>query len=289
MGRNEDRLGIQDINTGAQPPVPATVGPEATQQNTFNWTCPTEIVDLPSGGHFYGEGHPLHGQDSIEIRFMTAKEEDILTSKSLLRKGTALDRVLESVIVDKKINLDSLLVGDKSALVLATRITGYGADYTTSVVCPVCSDKSDFTFDLSELEAKDTSGILEEYEATQTGNGTFEVTLPMTKATVEVRLLTGGDEKNLLKAAQKKQKHRLGDSGLLDQMRAFIISVNGNGDLANITSFISAMPARDSRHLRQFYTDVTPSLDMTQEFACEACGSVAALEVPLTVEFFWPK
>jgi len=288
MSRNDDRIGIQDINTGAQPPVPATVG-QATEGSMFNWTCPTEIVDLPSGGHFYAEGHPLHGKDSIEIRFMTAKEEDLLTSKSLLRKGTALDRVLESVIIDKSINLDTLLVGDKSALIVASRITGYGSDYTTKVTCPTCAESADHTFELSELQAKDTSEVLSEFSATRTEKGTFIVELPMTKVEVGVRLLDGRDEKNLIQTSQRKLKHKLGDSGLLDQMRSFIISVNGNSDMENVTSFISAMPARDSRYLRQFYLAVTPGLNMEQDFTCEACGTIAALEVPLTVEFFWPK
>ena len=120
-----------------------TTPPPQAMQNEggggFSFVVPTEFVELPSQGKFYPQTHPLYGQDSIEIRQMTAKEEDILTSKTLIKKGVALDRVVDNLIVDKRIKQDSLLVGDKNAIIIAMRVSGYGNEYNTRVVCPSCA------------------------------------------------------------------------------------------------------------------------------------------------------
>jgi len=291
MSRNDDRLSVQDITLGDTPAPAVAVGsePNNNSSSAFKWTCPTEIVDLPSEGQFYPEGHPLHGKDTIEINFMTAKEEDILASKALLRKGVAIDRMLESLLVDKSINVGDLVVGDKNAITVAARITGYGAEYETKVTCPACGAASEHTFDLSEVENKDPALAIKEYGVEVTDSRTFIIELPMTKARVECRLMTGKDEQSLMKAAQRKQKHNLNSSALLEQFRSFIISVNGDSSMETLSTFITSMPARDSRHLRKAYGAITPNVDMTQMFECEECGEEAVLEIPLTAEFFWPQ
>lgn len=291
MSRNEERFGTQDANFGDSPAPAVAVGsePGGTQNNTFNWTTPTEIVDLPSAGVFYPEGHPLHGKDTIEIKFMTAKEEDILTSKALLRKGVAIDRMLESLFVDSRIKVNDLLIGDKNAITVAARITGYGSEYETKVTCPSCEAALRHTFDLSELENKNPEEEFLEYGIEGTPNGTFVVTLPMTKASVECRLLTGADETALMKISERKQKSKLNDSVLLESFKSFIVSVNGESNMGMLSSFIMNMPARDSRFLRRAFAAMTPNVDMTQEIVCTECGTESVLEIPLTADFFWPK
>ena len=124
MARNRDRLG------GGRPPDADSPPPNVMQDNQtegFSFVVPTDFVELPSQGKYYPENHPLHGQESIEIKQMTAKEEDILTSRTLLRKGIALDRVLQSVILNKNVNTDSMLVGDRNAIIVAMRIAGFGS------------------------------------------------------------------------------------------------------------------------------------------------------------------
>jgi hypothetical protein len=116
----------------------------------FSFVVPTEFVELPSQGKFYPEGHPLRGARYIEIKQMTAKEEDILTSRTLLKKGVALDRVISNLIVDKRIDPDSLLVGDRNAIIIATRVSGYGNEYTTKVTCPNCATVQEYNFDLND-------------------------------------------------------------------------------------------------------------------------------------------
>ena len=117
MARNRERLGASNVQ--AEPPAPTT----NSNEGLMSFVVPTEFVELPSGGRYYPQGHPLHNQETIEIKHMTAREEDLLTSRALLKKGLALDRLLESVIIDKKIRASDLLVGDRNAILISTRIS----------------------------------------------------------------------------------------------------------------------------------------------------------------------
>lgn len=291
MSRNKDRLGLEeDTVFFDENPPPAAAEPNqgAASGGGFSWSMPTQFVTLPSGGRFYPENHPLHNKDTVEIKFMTAKEEDILTSKSLLKQGVAIDRLIESVLLDKTINVNSLLVGDKNALIVAARITGYGEEYETKVTCPSCGESDKFSFDLDTSRIKSIENALEEYSAVQTEGNTFVVQVPMTKAKVECRLLTGADEMKTFKETQRKAKKKMNETMLTDQFKSFIVSVNGDSSPLTVRSFIQAMPARDSRHLRTFYSDITPNIDLSQVYECSSCGYSADMEVPLTADFFWP-
>jgi len=263
------------------------------------YSVPTEFVDLPSAGVHYHAAHPLHQKDVIEIKQMTAKEEDILTSKSLLKKGVALDKVIQSVLVNKSINIDNLLVGDKNAIMVYTRMYAYGAEYETNVTCPSCTSHSKHTFNLEENRVQhpsdqntDDEGNVLENEWKQTEKGTFLVTLPKTQVQAELKLLTGKDERWLSNLMQKKRKvNKSGstDPSLIDQMRRFIVSLNGVKDEVQINEFIRYMPALDSRYLRSVYALLTPALDLSQEYSCPFCGFETEMEVPFNTEFFWPK
>ena len=131
----------------AAPPVPKDI--ESQHQSSLSYAVPTEIIDLPSKGRFYPKGSPLHGKESIEIRFMTARDEDILTSPALLKKGVAIDRLLDNVLMDKSFKSKDLLTGDRNALMYAVRITGYGPDYPATITCRECASEYEHTFDLS--------------------------------------------------------------------------------------------------------------------------------------------
>ena len=268
------------------------VQPEIQEENQnavsipggLHFVAPTELVELPSKGLLYPEGHPLHNQEEIEIRLMTAEEEDLLVNKSLLKKGVALDRMLQSIIANKKIKVDDLLVSDKNALIIAARISAYGAEYKAQVNCPNCGAKSNYGFDLEEKEIK----YLYEHERDDirvSENGNFLVTLPRTKVEVEFKLLRGHDEKRLLEK-NKKNKESI---PLTDQFKAFIASVNGATDRNLISQFVDVMPAYDSKYLRIAYADVLPAVDLKQYFECSECGHSQDMEVPFTVEFFWPR
>jgi len=250
----------------------------------LHFVAPTELVELPSKGLLYPEGHPLHKQEEIEIKLMTAKEEDIMVNKSLLKKGIALDRMLQSIIVNKKIKLDDLLVSDKNALVIASRISAYGAEYKAQINCPNCNAVNNYTFDLEDKEIK----YLYEHDREDirtAENGNFLITLPKTKMEVEFRLLRGRDEKALL----EKNKKNKGNIALTDQFKAFVVSVSNVTDKNILSDFIEVMPAYDSKYLRMAYADVLPNVDLKQYFECSECDHSQDMEVPFTVEFFWPR
>jgi hypothetical protein len=268
------------------------VQPEIEEENQdavsipggLHFVAPTELVELPSKGLLYKEGHPLHNQEEIEIRLMTAKEEDILVNKSLLKKGVALDRMLQAIIVNKRIKLDDLLVSDKNALIIAARTSAYGADYKAQFNCPNCNLVNEYTFDLEDKKIK----YLYEHEREDVRvaeNGNFLVTLPKTKVEVEFRLLRGADEKRLV----EKNKKNKGVVPLTDQFKSFIVAANGVTDSNLISQFINVMPSYDSKFLRLTYAQVVPAVDLKQYFECSECDHSQDMEVPFTVEFFWPR
>lgn len=269
----------------------ASVAPETTEQQTsttLSFATPTEFVELPTRGRFYPEGHPLHNQETVEIRYMTAKDEDILSSRTLLKKGLAIERFLQNVIVDNSIDSNELYIGDKNAIMLAARITGYGSEYETTVSCPVCSTSERFAFNLEEVSLN-YGEVFAGYDVTEAENGTYLVKLPKSGFTVGVRLLTGKDERYLAQLIENKRKHRLPDTLLTDQFKQYIVSIEGHTDPNLVLEFVENMPALDSRYLRTVYQVLTPNVDLTQEYTCDSCGHEEEVDVPFTADFFWPR
>jgi hypothetical protein len=255
----------------------------------MSFSVPTDFVELPSKGAFYLDGHPLHGLDSVEIKYMTAKEEDILTSKTLLKKNLTIDRLLRSIMINKSINPDDLLTGDKNALIISARITGYGSDYTTGINCPSCGAQNQYTIDLETSLQSAAYVENQSDDATKTDRGTYVVETPRTKAKVEFKMLNGHDEKRLLAAEEKRKKMKLPESLATTTMNAFIVSVNGNSDPMYVGSFIENAPAADARYVREAYRVLSPNVEMSFEFQCRSCDHEQDMEVPLNAEFFWPK
>ena len=282
MSRNTKRR-----TSGASPKVekPPEVAPA---KSVLDFVSPTELVDLPSKGRFYSEDHPLHGQDTVEIRFMTAKDEDILTSETLLRKGVALEKFLQNVLIDKSIRTTDLLSGDRAAIFVAARCTGYGEEYRTEVSCPSCSTKEEFSFNLKDGQIYNGDNW-DDMDITATNDGTFLVSLPITKVVAEIRLLTGADESSITATVKKNKKRSMLENGLTSQLEKFIVSLNNDDNRDTIYKFVDMMPAYDSFHLRRAYRAVNPSLDLTQEYECSSCGNTQEMEVPMTANFFWPN
>lgn len=283
-GRNNlDRLGAPEMGADTTPAAVSSQQPTGMQ-----FVAPTEIVDLPSKGKYYPQDHPLHNKSTVEIRYMTARDEDILVNKSYIQKGVVLDKLLESVIMDKNIPINSLLAGDKSAILVATRITGYGSEYETKVVCPSCGDINEHAFDLIEattMVLPENSGV--EYD--ETPNGTFLLTTPKTNNQVEVRPTTGVDEEKLAQTNKMRKKNNLPELSLTDIMITYIVSVDGNNDRSYINSYAENMPAMDARYIRTSYAKLMPSVDLAQQFTCNSCDHEQEMEVPFTTDFFWPQ
>jgi len=284
LSRNKNRLG------GMAPPKPessAAPPQELLENEGFSFVVPTEFVELPSRGVFYPENHPLYGQEAIEIKQMTAKEEDILTSRALLKKGIALDRVLESLIRNKRINPQNMLIGDRNAILIAARVSGYGNDYETQITCPACSVKQQFSFDLNDTRVYHGENI-HELEIVNHEDGTFTTSLPKTGLNVKFRLLTGLEEKNMLDLSEKQRKKNKSDNLITRQLKNLIVAVNEYDSPEAIQYCVDNLPSMDSRHLRAAYKLAAPNVDLSQYFECENCPHEQEMEVPLTADFFWP-
>jgi hypothetical protein len=265
--------------------------PETPEQpkiaDLMSFTAPTQFVDLPSMGKWYPQGHPLHGQSSIEVKFMTAKEEDILASQELIKKGVVLDRLIQSLVIDKRIRPDDMLVGDKVAIMYAARISAYGPEYKTKFFCRPCSQAISHTFDLNDVKPEPEAdfadlGVEEE-------DGKFSVTLPATKARVVMKLMTGADEKQMGKFIQKQKKNNDGLGALTTQMLFAIESINGATGKAQIMHFIENIPFQDSKFIRKVYKQISPSMDTAMKVTCSQCDEEQEVELPMSVDFFWPK
>jgi len=281
---NSDRIGAQAT---VDSPVPNTPT-EDTESTPFQFVTPTDFVELPSQGKYYPEGHSLHNKETVEIRFMTAKDEDILSSTTLLKKGIAIERMLKNVIVDKSINTNDLLVGDKNAILVSARITGYGSEYCPKITCPVCGTHTELEFDLNNATLKQ-GGTSETFSIELQENNNFMVSLPLSKAAVEVRLMKGDDERKLMSLMEQRKKQKADQTILTDQLKMAIVSVNGETDRNTINNFIAVIPAMDSRYLREALADVAPAIDLMQDFTCSSCDYEQELEVPFTADFFWPR
>lgn len=264
-------------------PVPYASEPAQKEEAKLDFTKPTEFVELPSGGRLYPPDHPFYMKEEVEIRFMTARDEDILSSKSLLNKGLALDRLLQGLLIDK-IDVKSILVGDRNALFVAARISAYGASYEVNVGCPKCGAREDHEFDLSSLSFREISDDIEVTE-----NGTFIVNLPRTGVDAEVRYLNVKEQEYLTKNAEAKAKNNLPETTTTDFLKMCIASIDSETSKTKINSFINHMPAMDSLEIRKAYGRVTPDIDLKQEYNCSSCGATTVLEVPLAGNFFWPQ
>jgi len=286
LSRNRDRLGgTQDKSAGAAAPPTQNSN---TDGAPFSFVVPTTFVELPSKGRYYPEEHPLHNEETIEIKHMTAKEEDILTSRALLKKGVALDRVIQNLIINKNINSDYLLTGDRNAIVIAARIAAYGAEYDTKVTCPACSANQEYSFNLVDAESQEGTAS-ENLEVEDNGDGTFEVELPMTKVNVTFKLLTGMDEKRAISMVTNRKNKKGIENNVTTQLSSIVVSVNGDSSLGARKYLIENMPSMDSRHLRLAHRLATPNVDLAETFTCAECDFTQEMEVPLTADFFWPK
>jgi len=259
------------------------MGRAANETSPFR--IPTEFVPLPSFGLVYPPTSPLYNVKEIELRYMTAADEDILTSRSLLRSGKAIDAVLQNCIVDKRINAEQLISGDKNALVTFLRVSGYGPEYSVEISCPSCGEESKYDFDLSQLEMKTL-----DIEPVEPGENRFPFTLPSMGAEIEFKFLNSAEEKEISDAQDKLKKTTRSpvDRNVTTRLKNTIISVQGNTDHTYINQFVDSLNVRDSRAIRKYMEDNTPDLDMKQEFSCVHCGHRGEVDIPITVGFFWP-
>jgi hypothetical protein len=239
----------------------------------------SEVIDLPSEGKVYAEGHPLR-DGKIEIKYMTAKEEDILTSQNLIKKGVVIDKLLNSLILTEGVNTDDLVLGDKNAVMVAARVLAYGPEYECQVTHPETGASITTTVNLADCPFKK---LPEEVTSNE-----FEIKLPVSKQTITFKLLTGLEEKKItedIKASNKINSQISPE--LTTRLRYTITSVDGDNSQSTINNFVIDMLARDSLFLRGEIARLSPDINLVQDV--EIGGETVEVDIPMTVSFFWPK
>ncbi len=259
------------------------------EQNSTNPTntsiqFPSEEVTLPSKGLLYSEGSPLKN-GIIEMKYMTAREEDILTNQNLIKNGTVIDKLLQSLIITP-IDYNDLLIGDKNAILIASRILGYGQEYSFTYTNPNSGEEEEVTVDLTEAE-----DIILDESLIMNNKNEFSFTLPTSKTEVTFKLLTHGDERQIdqeLKGLKKISK--LSSSELTTRMKNMILSVDGVYDKKTVREFVDgAFLARDARALREYAGSIMPDIDMTFDLEFKDGASAEGVTIPIATSFFWPE
>ena len=256
----------------------------SVMKDDFGYEVPVESVPLPSKGVVYPADSPLHGQETVEIRAMTAKEEDILTSRALIKKGTVITHLIQSCLVNKQIDVNEMLVGDRNAIMTALRVTGYGSEYKAEVDCPACGERSKQDFLLTDLPLKRL-----ENAPMAPGANLFQFDLPVTKKTVHFKYLTGKDEQEITILMERKKKQGLQSDNLVTtRLSHAIVAIDGIKDKGKINTFIRNMPARDSLALRKHIDSSEPGLEMKTWMDCPHCMESSEVRLPMGASFFWP-
>jgi hypothetical protein len=244
------------------------------EENKFKF--PTEVVELPSKGLIYPEGHPL-ASGTVEMKYMTAKEEDILTNQNYIARGMVIDKLLQSLIITK-FDYNDLLVGDKNAILIAARILGYGADYEFTV------NGEKYKVDLTSLENKPFNESL-----LKRGENEFSYTLPHSKTNITFCLMTEGIDKKIdqeIRGLQKVNKNASPE--LTTRLKHIILSVEGDSDTKTIRDFVdTALLARDARALREHIAEIQPDIDLVTNVE-NSDGDMEEMEVSITTTFFYP-
>lgn len=299
---NEDSIKIpEEVRQAMQNDVPTTdTTTKSTQQvrtpeqTAFQQTdavqkteYPSEVVDLPSKGWFYDQSSPL-ASGRIDIKYMTAKEEDILTSQNLIKKGIVLDKLLEQLIITPGVKLDDILVGDKNAIFIAARVLAYGKDYKIKFKDPSTGDDVEDSIDLTQLDPREI-----DFNQYTRGENIFEYTLPHSERVVHWSLLTHSDEQAIdaeMKGMKKFSKNKNETSEVTTRLKYVIKALDGDDDRARIKSFVDKeLLARDSLAFREHIKENTPDLDMTFNFESEDTGYTERMTIPLGVDFFYPS
>ena len=239
----------------------------------MSFNLPTETIELPSKGLLYPEGHPL-SNGTIEIKYMTAKEEDILTNQNYIQNGTVLDKLLKSLIVTK-FDYNDLIIGDKNAIMVAARILGYGAEYKFTY------NGVEEVVDLSQIENKP----LDESLYTK-GQNEFTFTLPASNNEITFKFLTQGDEVKIDRELEGLKKLKKEESPeLTTRLKYMITSINGDRETKTIREFIDqAFLARDARSFREHISKIQPDVDLT----FFPSSSTKSISLPIGINFFWP-
>jgi hypothetical protein len=248
---------------------------------------PTEIVPLPSKGLVYPKDNPLSA-GQVEIRYMTAKDEDILTNQNYLKQGIALDKLYTALVIGngegQSVNLNDMILGDRSAIMLAARVLGYGSDYTVRLPHPETGIEMEVTVDLNLLTPTPIDESL--YNNTRE----FDYVLPVSGRCVTVRLQTAVEQKAIAKATKIQEQGGQGTKTATTVLKHTVVAIDGIEDQKEIAEFVdNQLLARDSLHLRHFVLDITPDYDLAIDIDIPEHSFFKRMPLPIDVDFFWPR
>jgi len=291
FGEDEEQPVSTDINPQEIEDNPAEYARKVASQKASEYdqmagfSVPRDFVMLPSKGRIYPHDSPLHNLEEIEVRHLTAADEDILTSRALLRNGKAIDTMLSNVLMNKSVNVSDFISGDKNAILTFLRITGYGPEYDVEIDCPGCNESIKHQFDLTKL----TMRFLD-VDPMGAGENRFEFVLP-SGVHIEFKLLNSAEDQQISDEQDKLKRTTNSplEKNITTKYKHQIISVNDKDDQTFINNFVDTMNLRDSRAFRTYLEEVEPDVDMKQDFKCRMCGHSEEVEIPVTVGFFWPE
>jgi len=251
-----------------------------TEYIDTEFQIPTDFIELPSEGVFYE-----NKKSKVEIKYLTASEDDILYSPDLLKSGRVLDALLEVAVIDKDIRPNDMLSGDRNYLLVAIRRTGLGDDYEPGEMeCNSCHEKYNPVVDLAKLSQK-------KLEQQPDESGEYAVQMPVMKMNIKFRFLNGNDEKRMAKMAEFSSKSTGSfkvSKMLTEKYLLQIMEVNGQRDKGYIKKYISAMPMKDSAFFREYVKRLEPGIDLNYEFECPSCGTIEERDVPINTKLFYP-
>ena len=241
---------------------------------------PTEVIDLPSEGKVYPLDNPL-SSGKVTLKYMTAKEEDILSSQNLIKKGIVLDKLFESIVVDD-VKIEDITIGDKNAIILATRVLGYGAEYPMNFYSSKLGEQTEAIVHLSKVKTKEVDLSI------FSNKNEFEFTTPASNTKLIFKLLTHGDEKAIEKDITALEKFNKDSSfDITTRLKYMIISIDGNNEIGVINKYVSNMLVKDSRAFRNYVKKIQPDMDMVYTHI-HSDGEEEEVPITLGVNFFWP-
>jgi transcription elongation factor Elf1 len=266
-----------------RPSLASAVPPPTPRTDT---KFPTEVIYLPSKGWFYPSDYPL-SNGTLELKMMTAKEEDILNSKNLINKNIVLDKLLESVVIDKRVNLDDMFTCDRNAAFFAIRRLAYGDAYDVTISCGRCGKENSVTIDLSKMNERPF-----DFDQYPRGENSFRFTLPYGDGDVlTYKILTKKDERAIeqeLKGLEKVSKDFTKE--VTTRLCHVITAVNGNSEKGCIRKFVNeGFLSKNSLAFRKHLRENMPDIDDTFDFYCQHCGLERKESTPVGVNFFWPN
>jgi hypothetical protein len=246
---------------------------------------PVTSVKLPSRGLVYPPESPLYHVESVDIKAVSANEENILASATLIKSGRVLTTLMKACITNRMLDPEEMLIGDRNAILTAIRVSAYGPGYNARVICPECGEDAEHTFDVSRLNLK----TLDVMPVNGPGSNEFEFKLPTSGRLVRFKLMDAATSTRLERDVAEVKKKTGSEQGVTMLLTAVVTQLQGVNDPKQLPKALRDLPARDARALRVYMDEIAPGVDMEQEYECSSCGSKTEVAIPIGTGFFWPS